>query len=677
MNDRTITDPFDDFYTYVNGEWEKTSKIPSDNSEWGTFSILKQENNKKIKKILENLSDNEENPNSIIGKIYKLLLNVDSRTDGKNKKFLKKFINMVDLIETHEDLGIVLGFLTQLDICPFFSVSANPDPKKSHIVNLTLWIGQLSLPEKKYYEDSGFQTYVDGLIYNVHKVFEYIGINNSPDIGNDIIIIEKLISNILKPIELRRDLENMYTKTSVNSFIEIMSTIDEKINRINSKITIKKMWENFFEFAGLKNIIDLVVYDISYYRKITIMLFMVEMDKIKNFIKYLIIKNLGQTVIEDLDVILFEFYGKKLSGQEKITSRQDRVIELLNTYVGDILGKEYVSLYFDEESKQHVVKMVNTIIHQMRISIIKSTWMKKRTKQKALLKLSTIKTKIGYPKKWEDRTVLLNILNDILKRENMNLVEIIIAMRLYDYDQSVINILDKSPNPDKWCMNPQQINAYYDPLANEIVFPAGVLQEPFFSKNQSLCKNYGGIGTIIAHEITHGFDDQGRKYDHLGNIENWWEPEDVQKYNVIAQKMIDQYDSYIINNQHVNGKLTLGENLADLGGVTISFYAMCDFNKSEGIKLTIQDKQEFFLNYANIWKKLVKYENMLAHLMSNPHSPGKFRTNIVRNFDEFYNTFSNITKIDSIRNKNTMYLDPDKRIRLWDAKDYELNNTHK
>jgi putative endopeptidase len=671
-----LINPTRDFDEYVNGDWLKYSKIPHDQVEWGTFNILSEENILKIKTILEdqyveNINKCKSDIN-VISTIYKKLLNMD---DISNKKVISKILKFSDLIDSIgdvADIGIVLGCLVKLDIMPFFTIMTNEDPKNTDFVKLTLCVPTLSLPEKEYYIDPKLESYVNEFKINVQKTFIFFGFNSqiSTDMANDVIIVENLIACAQKSADKKRHLDKLYWESNIEKFItEITETLTLK-QLSDKKKRLYSMWINFFREINIErsnNILislstSIVIYDISFFKKITILLHEVPLIQIKNYMKYIVLRNMGKTLIEDFDDILFEFFAQKLHGQTHKTPRYKRVINYLNSLVGDILGKEYVTRYFDSDAKKIVMSMIENIREEMKLSLQNATWLSGVTKKRALIKLSTFKTKIGYPDKWKDCTKLIHTLKDKITINDCNLLDVILRIKMYDYETNIFYKVSSLKDPHKWSMNPQEVNAYYDPLRNEIVFPAGILQKPFFDKDQSISQNYGGIGTVIAHEITHGYDDQGRKYDDRGNVTDWWDPMDHERFNKIAQNMINQYDRYTINDQQINGKLTLGENLADLGGVVLSYRAMIKMCDTHNIHLSITDKQDFFKSFAWIWKKLTKPEKMMSNILSNPHSPGKYRVWILRNIDEFYEIFdANSDNTDT----NTMYIEPMLRIRLW------------
>lgn len=648
------------FNEHVNGEWIKNTKIPDDKDDWGTFNILRDNNLQKEKKILEDFLKDKKDKNHIFGLLYDKLLSINESTDNINITRISDYLELINKIHTLPDLGNKLGYFMNFDINPFFSVFVNEDTKQTDKLKLTLYIPSLTLPERKYYldDDKVIESQYKQNIVECFNMFNMFNNKDKKQYADDIFKIEKMIAIIQKPIEEMREHDKLYHKTSIPGFIDVMTTTCDKIiklpdeNDIKHKKNIETLWNNFFNTSKLEKANDIIIYDLSFFRKITSLFQIVDIDKIKVYMQYIIMQTMISNITDIGDKILFNFFGKTLSGRKQLIPRYERSIMLLNNYIGEIIGKEFVNRHFDNESKNIVLDMVEKIKEQMRLSIINSSWMSDITKEKALLKLGTFKTKIGYPEKWKSYDTLANIIQHGIDK-NMPLVDIINIMRYYNYDSTIIKDIDGTKDPYKWSMNPQEVNAYYSPPRNEIVFPAGILQKPFFSKYNDPATNYGAIGVIIGHEITHGYDDQGRKYDHEGNIVKWWTPEDLKNFNNIANKMIEQYNNYKLYDININGKLTLGENLADLGGINLAIRSLYTAYPD----ITLKDKYNFFNSYATCWRRLMTKEKQKQQILADPHSPAIFRIYMVRNIDEFYDVYKN--------NNDVLYLDKDDRIRMW------------
>lgn len=686
----SIADPFIDFDEYVNGKWKKDTNIPDDQVDWGTFNILHEANIKRAADILdsfadENNNDNNKDNNKSIGLLFRSLLRTDSTHTDILRQSLHKYLLFIDDIRSIDDVGIVLGFLMMIDVKPFMNIIASEDPKNTEMVRMTMYHSQISLPEKEYYTDSKLNDYVDALNDSIKDVIKYVykDMNTKIDINiiaNDSITIEKSLASMFKPVEQRREQDKLYFTSTLNEFINSMLNPSEtKTDLVLSNI--KKLWENLFKMAMLDFAESIIVYDIEFFQQLSIMLVSTNLNKIKNYIKYVVVRDIGSRINHEIDIKLFNFFGKKLLGQIAMSDRTKIVVQYLNnTVLGEIIGEKYVSKHFDAESKIYVDQMIKCIKKQMNRSLKSLSWMTPSTKKQALLKLNNFKTKIGHPHTWTNH-LLLN--SQLIKYVTYNtvqshqLIDAVCELKLYSFKVNVFDAIDQPSNNDKWHMNAHEVNACYDPQRNEIIFPAGILQPPFFDKNESIFKNYGFIGTVIGHEIIHGYDDQGRKFDHNGNTVNWWNESDFENFTLVADKIVKQYESYNINGRKINGQLTLGENIADIGGVNLAYKAVISNCIKKNIPYTLDDERDFFMSYAQVWRINTRPEKLLMKILSDPHSPNKYRIYALRNFDAFYKAFQtesqfNPTKIsdtsDTSNTSNTnniMYLHPDERIVMW------------
>lgn len=662
-----ITDPFIDFNAYVNGEWEKNTKVPNDQSEWSTFYILHDDNVKKIINIINSLGD--DNP---LKSFFNVLIKSDSTHTDILRNSMHKYISIIDDIKTIEHVGYMIGFLLMIDVKPFFNMIANEDPADTKIMRLTILNPQLSLPDREYYSDPSLSSFVTSLKDSINDICFYQYQNSKLKITNiatDSVEIEKSIAKILKPIEERREINTSYYSSTLDEFIIIMNNNDKSGK-------IDKLWQSIFRVTHLDSVKKIIVFDIKFYQELSLLLISTDLEKIKNYMRYVIIRDMGLNINHEIDMRLFNLFGRKIQGVMAMSDRSKIIVQYLNdTVIGELLSHLYVSKYFDEASKISVNQMIDFIKDQMKRSILSLQWMSTNTKIRALQKLETFSTKIGYPNKWRDHTLLMDILKKHTTITTQQLLDIICDIRLYDFNINMLDMLDKPRNDEIWEINAHDVNAYYDQQRNEIVFPAGILQPPFFDKNRSLFKNYGFIGTIIGHEIVHGYDDQGRKIDQNGNIAEWWTKEDIKKYMMITDNLVKQYSSYKINGRNVNGKLTLGENIADIGGVNIALNAViehCNYNR---YNITLSDIRDFFISYAQIWRMVTRPEKLLTKILSDPHSPNKYRVYALRNFDIFYQAFQSESKLntDIIIDMydmmklftDIMYLPPQNRIMIW------------
>jgi putative endopeptidase len=715
--------PIHNFYLYANGEWIKNAKIPDDQTEWGTFQIAHEQNIKKLESIVKNLSNDPSKKNHVIGLLYDKLVRTKTKSQEKSIMLrLKTYTSIINNLNndslasnTFASIGNVLGSLAKIGTEPFFSIGAMDDIMDSKIVRLTMSMPTLSLPEREYYFDKSLASYVDDFSSNIKTFLKYCSLNellffeSDEDIEyavNVIIDIERFMASIMKPIAERRKIEEFYFKTTITDFIKIVTNISDDLSQ-KSISDISELWRNFFKRARVNHAEYIVIYDMTYMKNITKFLVRTSLKDLIIYMNYITIRNLSPILINDLDEICFDFFGRKLQGQQAMKSISRRVIDILSDLVGEILSREYIDFdeKFNYKLRHEVEIIVKNIKLQLEIALKKSEWMSDETKKHAQLKLKSLRTHIGYPDVWKDHTKINNVIKNMIQENNNDcgcLLDIMIIINMYKFKTDVFDLIDQPPDLNHWSMNTYEVNAYYDPQRNEMVFPVGIFQKPFFDLENSIFENYGAIGSIIGHEITHGYDDQGRKYDNEGNIKNWWTFNDLENFKVISKNMSDQYSSYVVNEsatdkatgkttgkttskgRHINGELTLGENLADLGGIVLAFRAandVCSKNTNQ-YRCTNDERKKFFVSYAKLWRKIISPKKILSNVLSDPHSPSMFRVFVLRNIDEFYQVFSDDHKEYENQKCNkkygkydgydgyddygeSMYLEKSKRIYLW------------
>jgi len=619
-----------DFYSYVNKDWLEKTIIPDGHSHWGTFAILEENNKKMVKELLEK-SDN------IASILYKQFLNKNSRED---LFIVQRIFYNIDIQTNKNNLFnymFLLHIIFNIKFCLSIDISSDLNDANFNILHIDS--SGLGLPDRDYYfleskKDirDKYKIFIENYsklfkqnidvnnIYNIEKLLAFNTYtkveNRQPELLNNPIIFDDFIKkyNNLSFVKLIFDKLNIeQPKQSLGSTIKEVpctSLIEpNKINILNPK---------FMNY--LNNLFDTI-----------------SLDKWKEYFKFKIMCSFNKYLTFKIEECYFNFYGKIINGIKTMKNSKDRSIEITENLLGDIIGKMYVEKYFNSDSKNIVQNMVNSIKNELRIILKNNDWMEESTKEKALVKLDKMNMKIGFP----DVPVPDKYSNFNINSKNPYLKNILLIKKANSlYEASFLyKPLDKS----RWFMSSHEVNAYYSPSYNEIVFPAGILQPPMFSLYQDIGSNFGGIGTVIGHEITHGFDDQGSKFDGDGNLKNWWSDNDRIKYNKKTQIIKEQYEKYHIEGEKVNGALTLGENIADIGGVKLSLNAL------KRLKLGKYYIKDFFINYANIWKIKYHKEKILEKLISDPHSPNIFRVNgVVYNINDFYKTFN-------IENKITNY----------------------
>ena len=629
----------DDFYNHVNKKWLDNNPIPDDKTKWSTFDILKDNNRKILRDIIENTTINEEG--NVHNEELIILKNFYSSSNNNNESDYNLYLNdLVMKIFNSSDKNTLMDNVFDILIlngleCPI-SYGVEPDLDDSRFNILHVEVGGLGLPDKDYYFNSKkleiFEEYKK-FMKKYLSLFMKISDNNLEKILN----IEKSLAEESYTNIEKRDPNNIDNPTTFNNLKSNFNYLFlNKIEDLMKKFGIQN-------FKGLK----INITNPKYIQKFEKIVNDIDIDTLKNYFIWLLLLNVGSYLSEEVVNVKFDFYGKVLSGAENIEERKERVIDLTSFFFGDIISKIYVEKLFPEKSKLRAIELVNNIFKEFKSRLENNEWMTEKTKSKALEKLDMMQVKIGYPEKYKDYSPLY----DIILKNNSFLENCLICRNylvLEDFKESY-----KKKDLSKWFMNAFDINAYYSPQYNEIVFPAGILQKPFFSDNYEDPLNYGGIGVVIAHEITHGFDDQGRKFDLNGNLNNWYEEIDIANFKKLTTKLEKQFSNYKIGNKNINGTLTLGENIADLGGVTISLNSYKNSRKEDA------NLKHFFYNYARIWRNNIREEELDKKLQIDPHTPGIWRVNgILPNIDDFYKTF----KIDKF---SKLYMNTENRVEIW------------
>ena len=637
-----------DFYNFINNKWLQSTIIPDDYQKWGVFQLLEKKTNKQINKLIKNNKNNKINDNNFlkIQTLYSQSNNIKERNNPNNYKIINDIITNISICTNIQELFSLasnydLEFGINLPIN--FIIQSNFKNAQENILHLTS--GGLGLPDRDYYfidsNEKIRNEYIKfikayGLLFNIE--FDSVGIFNFEKV-----FAEKAHNKIQK-----RDPELINNISSYNEFISLNPNLLFCFNLFNK---VNKS-------PGIINITNPI-----YMNYLNCLINSFDLNICKQYMIFRIILEFNTCLSEQIEQCYFNFYSRVLKGIKKMKPIKIRTIEKLNSIIGELIGIYYVKKYFSSESKILALDIVNLIKNELKQYLTTNNWMEQSTKDKALLKLKLMNIKIGYPDNIKKDYNLLDI-----KDTNTFIQNIINVHKFYNKYQ--LDSLYKSIDKDKWYMNPQSINAYYSPNMNEIVFPAAILQKPFFSINQEIPLNFGGFGMIIGHEIIHGFDDQGSKFDAYGNLINWWSNNDFRKYKEKTHMIEQQYNNYEIEGQNINGALTLGENIADISGLALSYNAFKKYNQCtkqkykvhityDNTKPIFSDEQKFFINFANIWKSKGRKEDTIQRLIIDEHSPPVFRVNgAIRNFDEFYIHFD-------IKPTDKLYLLPKDRVRIW------------
>ena len=641
----TTVNPGDNFYQYVNANWLKNNPVPEDKSYYGAFTELRDKSIEDQKKMINKLikQKNKEGTNAQkIADFYSLGMDTNKINELGIKPLQKEF-DAIESIKTTDDLIDEIAHLHSIGISAAYNFDAEQDLKNSEMVITWLDQGGLGLPDRDYYlEDTNRSKEIrKEYVKHIVKMFQLIGLNKDIATQNSLAIM---------------DIETSMAKAS-------MSRLKRRNpNNLDHKMTMKELtdltpnlnWKRYFSQIGLEKNDELNIVSPKFISEINNMISEVSIDDWKIYLQWNLINrtaNYLNSAIENED---FAFYGKVLSGQDKMKPRWERVLNSTNRAMGFAVGKLYVEKYFPPESKERMLELVINLKEVLGERIQNLDWMEKRTKEKALEKLGKFNVKIGYPDKWRDYSKLAI--------EDDSYVKNYLRANEFEFNRQ-LNKIGKPVNKDEWGMYPQTVNAYYHPLLNEIVFPAAILQPPFFYKDADDAVNYGAIGVVIGHEMTHGYDDSGRKFDSNGNLNDWWTKKDAEEFDKKAQVVIEQFNNFtVLDSFHVDGELTLGENLADYGGLTISFNAfMKTFdNKEKPGKIDgFTPEQRFFLSYAKVWRNNIRDKLAQRLIKEDVHSPGKYRVNGgVANIDAWYKAFN-------IQPEDELYVKKENRLSIW------------
>lgn len=638
--------PTDDFYQFVNGNWIKNNPIPETESRWGSFNELEVQNKNKLRSILEEASsDKTAKPGSNVQKIGDFYAVAMDSVKLNNDRVapLKEEFAVIDNIKTTDDLIKAVAHFHMIGVGPMFSGYIGQDPKISTEYVTQLFQGGISLPDRDYYTNTDERTLGIQKAYNDHvaKMFELLGDKPEESMKESKIVFEiekSLAKASMTKVELR-DPEKQYNKKTIKELSELTPNLN---------------WDAYFNELGIKNINTVIVGQPEFYKALNVVLKSVPINDWKTYLRWNLIDATSSKLSDDLVNEHFNFYGKTLLGIPALKPRWKRSLEATDASLGDALGQIFVQKYFTEDSKKRVGEMVENLIAAYRVRIESRDWMSAETKKAANGKLDKVMKKLGYPDKWKDYSTL-----DI-NRDSY--IQNFLRSNAYAFRQ-MADKLGKPVDRTEWGMTTPTINAYYNPSLNEIVFPAGIMQPIFFNPEADDAVNYGIMGAVIGHELTHGFDDEGSQFDADGNLKNWWTDADKANFKKKTDMVVKQFNAYIaIDSMHVNGELTLGENIADLGGLTISYYALKKSMEGKPAPEKIDGftpEQRFFMAWAQGWRGNMRPEFLKNLIQTNPHSPGNFRGNgPLTNMQEFYEAFG-------VKEGDKMYRAKEERAEIW------------
>jgi putative endopeptidase len=638
--------PVDDFYQFVNGNWIKNNPIPESESRWGSFSELDKINKAKLKGILEESGADKNaakgSNSQKIGDYYAAAMD-STKLNAEGINPLKAELDMIESIKSSDDAVKVLAHLHAIGIEPLFGGYIAQDPKVSTEYITQFYQGGIGLPDRDYYTNKDQRSVEIQTEYENYITKMFTMLAEKPEVAaKNAKIVMQLETTLAKAsmtnVELR-DPEKQYNKKTLKELNELTPAFN---------------WSLYLENVGIKNIQNVIVGQPLFYQELNKVLKSASMADLKTYFRFHLINGSASKLSDDFVNANFGFYGNFLNGVPALKPRWKRALEATDRALGEALGQLFVEKYFTESSKKRVAEMVENLITVYKDRIKTRDWMSEETKQQAYAKLDKVMKKFGYPDKWKDYSSLE------INRDSY--LQNYLRSNQFAFND-MISKLGKPIDRNEWGMSPPTINAYYNPTMNEIVFPAGIMQPVFFTPDADDAVNYGCMGAIIGHELTHGFDDEGSQFDADGNLKNWWTEKDKQNFKSKTDIIVNQFNSYIaIDSMHVNGELTLGENIADLGGLTISYYA---FKKSLEGKPAPEKingftaEQRFFMSWAQGWRTNMRDKALKNMVQTNSHSPGNFRANgPLSNMQEFYDAFG-------VKEGDKMYRPKNERAEIW------------
>ena len=643
--------PSDDFFKFVNGTWLKNTEIPADKTRWGSFDELRQNTDKDALAILNEASKNPKyKSNTDQGKainMYKAAMD----TVARNKQGiapLKPYLVKINAVKNIQDLQkLMMETEAQGGGVGFYGVGVGADEKNSTRNVVSVGPGSLGLPDRDYYvsEDKDSKEKREKYVLHVAKMLQFLG--DFPEVAKvnaeKVLALEIQMSQPRLDRVERRDSKKQYNPTAISDLQKMLPIVN---------------WNTYVKGVGFSKLDTIIVTQPRYMAALQTIFTENKVESWKAYMRWTLLRSASSQLSTAIETANWEFYGKTLTGALKQRPRHEKALQVVNGTVGEALGKLYVEKMFPAEAKDKASKMIKNVIRAYEIRINNLSWMSPETKLKAIEKLNKLTIKIGYPDKWEDYSTL-EVKSPL---EGGSYFDNIMNISKWQWNKDLAK-LSKPVDKTEWGMSPQTVNAYYNPSYNEIVFPAAILQPPFYDYKADEAVNYGGIGAVIGHEISHGFDDQGASYNADGNLIDWWTAEDLTQFTALGTALADQYSALEpLPGTHVDGKFTLGENIGDLGGINAAYDGLQLYLKENGNPGLIDGftpEQRLFISWATIWRGKIRDEALKNQVKTDPHSPAMYRAYVpLINLDTFVQAFD-------IKEGDGMYVAPEKRVKIW------------
>ena len=638
--------PQDDLYRYVNERWMARTPIPADKAGYGAFEQLRERSEAAVREIVE-----EAQSPSVVGEakkfgdLYASFMD-ESRVEALGAAPLADDLALVDTVAEIGDVLRVTGQLQRGGLSGFYGVFVDSDPGNPERYLVMIQQGGIALPDESYYREDHFAPIRDAYVVHVERMFTLAGLDDAATRARRVFDLETEIAQRHWDNVATRDREKSYNLMTWEGASELFASGVSD----SSRLVGLERWIDAFD-APVGAFDEVVVRQPSFLRELGGLFDAARLDAWRDWLRWQVIRGYASYLSTPFVEAQFDFYGRTLTGAPELRERWKRAVSLVEGVLGEAVGRVYVERHFPPSAKARMDELVANLVAAYRESISTLAWMTAATRQRALDKLEAFTPKIGYPVTWRDYSTL--------EIDPTNLIANVRAANEFEFRRELAKIgapIDR----DEWFMTPQTVNAYYNPGYNEIVFPAAILQWPFFDEARDDAANYGGIGAVIGH----GFDDQGSKIDGTGKLTDWWDPADREAFEARTKLLIEQYNELVpaeTPGQHVNGSLTIGENIGDLGGLGIAWkaYLLSLDGKPSPVIDGLSGAQRFFLSWAQVWQYHARPEEVARHLAIDPHSPPEFRCNqIARNIAEFYEAFD-------VKEGDALWLDPERRVTIW------------